>query len=476
MHGFLSNLILNTDSYKASHFLQYPPGTEEISSYVESRGGRFAHTLFFGLQAFIKQYLLNPVTYDDVGEAEELLTSHGLPFNQPGWLKIVNEHGGHLPIEIGAVEEGEVVPTHNAVVQVRNTDRELPWVTSYIETALLRAIWYPTTVATLSFEAKRVIRRYLDLTSDDPGGQIGFKLHDFGARGVSSLESAMLGGMAHLVNFQGTDTVAAIVGARRYYGAAMAGFSIPAAEHSTITSWGREREADAYGNMIDRFGKPGKLVAVVSDSYDIFHACRELWGKTLKDQVLRSGATVVVRPDSGNPAEVVVAVARLLADAFGVTVNGRGYGVLHPCVRIIQGDGIDLEQIGAVLAALTEAKLSADNVAFGMGGGLLQKVDRDTMKWAMKASAIKINGFWQDVYKDPVTDPGKLSKKGRQALVRDASGWRTVPAIEARENRMTPVYRDGKLLRQTTFDAVRGRAEAALREMKAAESSGAIAT
>jgi nicotinamide phosphoribosyltransferase len=466
MHGFLSNLILNTDSYKASHFLQYPPGTEEISSYVESRGGRFSHTLFFGLQAFIKQYLLSPITYDDVGEAEELLTSHGLPFNQSGWLRIVNDHGGHLPIEISAADEGEVIPTHNALVQVRNTDRELPWITSYIETALLRAIWYPTTVATLSFEAKRVIRRYLDRTCDDPEGQIAFKLHDFGARGVSSLESAMLGGMAHLVNFQGTDTISAVLGARRYYGAAMAGFSIPAAEHSTVTSWGREREADAYGNMIDRFGKPGKLVAVVSDSYDVFHACSELWGKELKDQVLRSGATLVVRPDSGDPTEVVVEVARRLAAAFGATVNRCGYNVLNPCVRIIQGDGMDLERIDKVLAALTEAKLSAENVAFGMGGGLLQKVDRDTQKWAMKASAIKINGFWQEVYKDPVTDPGKISKKGRLALIRDENGWRTVPAIEARENRMTPAYRDGKLLRQTTFDAIRGRTEKALREME----------
>src|SRR6185437_12975069 len=236
MHGFLDNLILNSDSYKASHFLQYPPGTEEISSYVESRGGRFPHTLFFGLQAFIKQYLLTPITQDDIAEAEALLTAHGLPFNRTGWLRIVNDHGGHLPIEIAAVEEGEVVPTRNVLVQVRNTDPALAWVTSYIETALLRAIWYPTTVATLSFEAKRTIRRHLERTSDDPDGQIPFKLHDFGARGVSSLESAMLGGMAHLVNFQGTDTVSALVGARRFYGAAMAGFSIPAAEHSTITA------------------------------------------------------------------------------------------------------------------------------------------------------------------------------------------------------------------------------------------------
>ena len=462
MHGFLSNLILNTDSYKVSHFLQYPPGTEEVSSYIESRGGQFPHTLFFGMQAFIKQYLLTPITYDDVSEAEELLTSHGLPFNLAGWLGIVNDHGGHLPIEIIAAEEGEVIPTRNALVQVRNTDRAMPWVTSYIETALLRAVWYPTTVATLSFEAKRIIKRYLELTCDTAEAELPFKLHDFGARGVSSLESAMLGGMAHLVNFRGTDTVAAIIGARRYYGAAMAGFSIPAAEHSTITSWGRDREEDAYANMIDQFGRPGKLVAVVSDSYDIFNAASELWGKKLKDRVLQSGATLVVRPDSGDPVEIVVEVVRRLAAAFGAITNNRGYGVLNPCVRVIQGDGMDLGQIEAVLAAMEQAKLSTENVAFGMGGGLLQKVDRDTMKWAMKASAVKINGFWQDVYKDPVTDPGKLSKKGRQALVHDADGWRTVPATETRENRMTPVYCDGKLLRHTTLDAIRARADAAL--------------
>jgi nicotinamide phosphoribosyltransferase len=468
MHGFLYNLILNTDSYKASHFLQYPPGTEVISCYVESRGGRFPHTLFFGLQAFIKQYLLTPITYDDIGEAEALLTAHGEPFNQAGWLRIVKEHGGHLPIEIAAVEEGEVIPTRNVLLQVRNTDRELAWVTTYIETALLRGIWYPSTVATLSFEAKRVIRRYLDLTSDDPDGQVPFKLHDFGARGVSSLESAMLGGMAHLVNFQGTDTVSALLGARHYYGAAMAGVSIPAAEHSTMTAWGREREAEAYGNMLDRFAKRGRLVAVVSDSYDVFNSVSEIWGKQLKDRVLRSGATVVVRPDSGNPAEIVVEVARRLAEAFGSSTNKAGYTVLNPCVRIIQGDSMDLDQIDIVLGVLAQAKFSADNVAFGMGGGLLQKVDRDTLKWAMKASAIKINGVWQDIYKDPVTDHGKVSKKGRLALVRDASGWSTVPAAKARDNRLTPVYRDGELLRQTSFDAVRARAAAAQKEMSAA--------
>lgn len=462
MTGLLDNLILNTDSYKTSHFLQYPPGGEEISSYIESRGGLFPQAVFFGLQAFIKQYLLAPITRDQIAEAEEIVIAHGLPFNRAGWLRIVDAHGGLLPLEIAAVDEGEVVPVHNALVQLRNTDPQLPWLTSYLETALLRAVWYPTTVATLSFAAKKIIRRYLDLTSDDAAGQIDFKLHDFGARGVSSLESAMLGGMAHLVNFKGTDTLAAILGARRYYGAAMAGFSIPAAEHSTITSWGREREVDAYRNMIAQFARLGKLVAVVSDSYDIFNAVSALWGSELKDEVIRSGATVVIRPDSGDPVTVVVEVAKRLAASFGASANRRGYDVLNPCVRIIQGDGMDLVQIEAVLAALSAAKFSADNIAFGMGGGLLQKLDRDTMKWAMKASAIKIGGVWRDIYKDPVTDHGKVSKRGRQALIRDAAGWRTVPLTDDLPNRLTPVYRDGQLLRRTTLDDIRQRAEAAL--------------
>jgi nicotinamide phosphoribosyltransferase len=465
MTGFLNNLILNTDSYKTSHYLQYPPGTEEISAYIESRGGRFPHTLFFGIQAFIKEYLLRPITNADVDEAQEIVTAHGLPFNLDGWLRVVNLHGGRLPIEIAAVEEGEVVPAHNALVQVRNTDRELPWLTSYIETALLRAVWYPTTVATLSFEAKRVIKRYLDETCEKPESEIGFKLHDFGARGVSSQESAMLGGMAHLVNFQGTDTLAAVMGARRYYAASMAGFSIPAAEHSTITSWGREGEQDAYANMIALFGRPGRMVAVVSDSYDIFNAISEIWGKLLKDRVLQSGATVVIRPDSGDPVSVVVEVLRRLADAFGAAANAKSYMVLNPAVRVIQGDGMDLGQIGTVLEAVKQAKFSAENVAFGMGGGLLQKVDRDTMKWAMKTSAIKVNGFWRDVYKDPVTDPGKVSKRGRQALIHDVSGWRTVSAAANGQNRLAPIYRDGKLLRQTSFDAIRTKTDLALREL-----------
>lgn len=469
----LANLLLNTDSYKASHWLQYPPGTDATFFYVESRGGTHDRTVFFGLQAILKEYLATPVTHADVDEARDVFAAHGEPFNEAGWRDIVDRHGGHLPIRIRAVPEGTVVPTHEALMTIESTDPQAFWVPSYLETMLLR-IWYPITVATISWHAKQTIRQFLERTSDDPEGQLPFKLHDFGARGVSSLESAALGGAAHLVNFMGTDTVSGLLLAKAHYHEPMAGFSIPAAEHSTITSWGRDNEIEAYRNMLRQFARPGSIVAVVSDSYDIFHAIRQHWGTTLKQEVIDSGATVVIRPDSGDPVAVVHQCLDLLDEAFGHTVNGKGYKVLNH-VRVIQGDGINPSSIRAILERITSAGYATDNLAFGMGGALLQRLDRDTQKFALKCSAAHVDGEWIDVYKDPVTDKGKQSKRGRMTLLRhrEYGGFRTVPvpasaasldAVErpaGYDDAMVTVWEDGRLLRDWTFAEIRAHADAA---------------
>jgi len=449
----MKNIILNTDSYKSSHYLQYPPKSEYVSSYIEARGGDYNKTLFFGLQAFIKEYLLTAFTQNDIDEAKAIMTAHGLPFNEKDWQYILDEYNGFLPIEISAVKEGMLVPLKCLLVQVVNTDPKLPWLTSYMETALLRAVWFPTTVATLSYSIKEIIKSYLDETSDKAEAQLPFKLHDFGARGTSSEESAMLGGMAHLVNFQGTDTMSGIIGARRYYNADMAGFSIPASEHSTMTSWQREGEADAYANMVKQFGGEGKIFAVVSDSYDIYNAVSNIWGKALKEQVKASGATLVIRPDSGEPTEIVLEVMKRVYEAFGGYKNSKGYIVLDDSVRIIQGDGVDKEAIRDILEILKNEGFSTENIAFGMGGGLLQAVGRDDFRFAMKASAICVDGEWRDVYKDPITDSGKRSKRGRLALSCDFETFR-VEELEG-ENLLVPIFRDGVLLRDYSFDEVR---------------------
>lgn len=450
----MSNLILNSDSYKYSMYDQYPPGTEGVYSYIESRGGPWSHTVFFGLQGFLKEYLTKPVTMEDVYEAEAIITAHGEPFYREGWEYIVNEHGGKLPLRIMAVPEGSVVPVHNVLATVENTDPKCFWLTTFVETAILRAVWYGTTVATNSYESKKIILKYLEKNGDP--STIDFKLHDFGSRGVSSLESAGIGGAAHLVNFMGTDTVAALVYARKFYGADIAGFSIPAMEHSTVTSWGRENEVNAYRNMIQKHAKKDGLFACVSDSYDIYAACK-MWGTELKDAVIASGATLVVRPDSGNPSGVVLNCLRILEKYFGSTVNAKGYKVLNN-VRVIQGDGIDHTSIGSILFVADMNGYSADNIAFGQGGALLQQVNRDTMKFAMKCSAVLTNGHWFDVYKDPVTDSGKRSKRGRVTLMKDEQG----KYYSGREDWIPPelviVYENGEMLKEYTFDEVRANA------------------
>lgn len=454
------NLILDTDSYKSSHFLQYPKGTTRLFSYLESRGGKYPTTRFFGLQYILDQYLTRRVTAEMVEEARTLIEAHGEPFPYDGWMRVVNVHGGKLPLEIRAVPEGTNVPIHNILMSCTNTDPELPWLVGWFETMLMR-VWYPTTVCTQSHAIREIIKEALDKTSDRAAEELPFKLHDFGSRGVSSRESAGLGGLAHLVNFQGSDTLEALRVARNHYGADIAGYSIPAAEHSTITSWGKEHEVEAYRNMVRTFGKPGGIYAVVSDSYDLKHAINVHWGETLKKEVIESGATLVVRPDSGDPPAMVRLAVKALAAKYGTTVNTKGYQVLNH-VRVIQGDGINEDTIRQILQNLLIDGFSAENVAFGMGGALLQKVDRDTQRFAYKASAGLIDGAYRGIYKDPVTDPGKRSKDGVLDLVME-DGRMTTRAYYTFDtdfpgSLMRTVYKDGELTVRDTLDDIRARA------------------
>lgn len=457
------NLILRTDSYKVSHWKQYPPGTTRVYSYFESRGGEFPTSTFFGLQYFLDRYLAGPVIHAGViDEAAAIFASHfghSSVFNRAGWEHIAREHGGRLPVVIRAVPEGTTVWNRNVLMTIENTDPRVPWLTNYLETLLVQ-VWYPTTVCTLSREMKKVWLEYLRRTGDSTQalGESVYKLHDFGYRGSTSPESAALGGAAHLVNFEGTDTLAAIELLRGYYGSQMAGVSIPAAEHSTVTAWGRDREAEAYKHIVQAF--PGlPMVAVVSDSYDIFAAVSQIWGKELRQMVLEREGTVVIRPDSGKPDEVVLSVLARLWESFGGTTNAKGFKVLDPHVRVIQGDGIDRISQRQILEAMAASGWAATNLAMGSGGGLLQQCTRDTQRFAFKTSAVEIDGAWLNVSKAPVTDPGKRSKDGRLKLLHEDGAWTTVPETVPGEDRLGEVFRDGSLLgHPNVFGVVRRRA------------------
>lgn len=464
----MENLILLADAYKYSHHKLYVPGTNRIYSYLESRGGQFSETVFYGLQYFLKAYLEGPViTAEKIKEASEMLPEvfgRDDVFDASRFEYILEKHGGHLPVRIRAVPEGTVVPVKNVLMTIENTDPACYWLTNFLETLLMQ-VWYPNTVATLSREIKKVVLQYFKATASEASqAGIDFVLNDFGFRGATSVEAAGLGGSAHLVNFSGSDTLAASTFAKRYYHAAKApGLSIPATEHSIVTLLGEAGEAKIFKHVLDTF--PEGTIACVSDSYNIFRACEEYWGTLLKDQVLARKGTLVIRPDSGDPVKTLLKVFEILMDKFGSTLNEKGYKVLPPQVRVIQGDGINYQSIGEIYAALQQAGISAENLVLGMGGALIQKVNRDTQEFALKCSYAEISGEGVEVSKSPVEldSKGELrtsfkkSKAGKFKLVKDADGYKTVGAGEFPDlpDVLETVFEDGKLVKDWRFDDVR---------------------
>jgi len=474
-----NNFGLKTDSYKLSHWEQYPLGTSNVISYLESRGSD--HPLrqeieFAGLQRILMKYFVGVrMTTELLDVAEAFSNAHFGPgidgktpavkFNREGWQYIIDHHGGKLPLRIKAVPEGTVVPLRNVLATFEITDNHSFWLTNFSETVLSH-LWYPSTVASNGREIKKLINNALHITTDDDiiEAVLPSRLHDFGYRGSTSDESAGIGGAAHLLNFNGTDNLKGIITAMIYYNAGMVGYSLPASEHSTVTSWGKENERKAIENMLDLYGN-SQYVSIVSDSYDIFNAAENIFGKELKWKILEREGIVVIRPDSGDPIEVNRKLYRILWNKFPGHINSKGFKVLHKNIRTIQGDGIDIDSIEALLNMFIEEKISIENVAFGSGGGLLQKFDRDTYKFAIKCSLAIINGEEIEVQKDPITSKGKKSKAGRLKLVKDDNGnyytasSKKNPDFEELKDEMVTIFENGEMVTTYTFDEIRERAK-----------------
>jgi len=467
------NLILLADAYKYAHHKFYYPGTTQIYSYLESRGGMFDETIFFGLQYFLKEYLQGPAfTQQDLDEADGFLKQvfgRDDVFEKAKFQYILDKYNGNLPVKIKAVAEGTAVPTSNVLMTIENTDAECYWLTNFLETLLMQ-VWYPCTVATLSNQIKKVVTQYYTETATE-GAEAGidFVLNDFGFRGVSSVESAKIGGAAHLLSFSGSDNLAGSGMAINYYNAKKVyGLSVPATEHSICTLLGREGELEIFRHVLRTF--PTGTIACVSDSFNIFKTCEDYWGTELREEILNRKGTLVIRPDSGDPIMTLLKIFEILFDKFGCTVNAKGYKVLPPQVRVIQGDGVNYVEIQNIYKALKEHGISAENLVLGMGGALLQKVDRDTQKFALKCSSAIINGKETAVEKSPtemdkngnITPSFKKSKGGRLKLVKINGVFKTVNQQEHLElaDGLYTVFENGNLIDPITFEQVKANVNA----------------
>lgn len=460
------SIIFDTDSYKLCHenMSKTRNGIKIIydHSYLEARtGSQYDETTFFGLQILLHKLSGVVITTEDIDALEKDANLHmgkGI-FDRTTWDYIVAIHGGRLPISIKAVPEGTTVPVGNVLMTVVNTDPKCSAIVGYFETFHTR-VWYPSTVATISRNVKKMCVKYQILTCDNMDS-LPFMLHDFGSRGVSSSESAAIGGSAHLVNFKGTDTFSAISLIREVYMqndlSYMPGFSVPATQHSVMTAGGPEGEYKIIENLLDMY--PIGILSMVLDSYDIYDAVKYLSTK-LKEKVLARNGKVVVRPDSGDPIEVTIRIANILYDNFGGSINSKGYKQLDPKVGIIYGDGLTPKMIEQIFEALMKNGFET-TIVCGMGGGLLQKSNRDTQRFAYKCSAVQTeDNIWHDVFKDPVGG-GKTSKKGQLKLINDNGEFCTVRINEKPEckNCLREVFRDGKILIPQTFEEIRKIAE-----------------
>jgi nicotinamide phosphoribosyltransferase len=330
---------------------------------------------------------------------------------------------------------------------------------TFLET-ILTHVWYPTTVATLSRRCKELIEEAFKKSVDDElGFLLSSRLHDFGFRGCTCIEQSIVGGTAHLLNFDGTDTLSAAYYAQfaLNHGKPVAE-SIPASEHSVMTAW--KNEYQAIMNMIDQFGGPGAAYSIVMDSYDYANALQNILPAVISHKS-EKGGIMVLRPDSGDPPEMVLMALTAAETVAGTTLNKKGYKVLNG-IAVIQGDGINIDSIGKIIETFLKAGFSACNVAYGMGGGLLQKMNRDTMSFATKLNYIKSDGKGRDVMKKPKSDSGKISMPGI-LKVRKVKGIPTVfPAGEDEkdpENLLQVVWDHGpvKDLKWESFDELRKR-------------------
>lgn len=431
-------IYLATDFYKLSHREQYPEGTTVVYSTLTPRSNKYApwsnEIVVFGLQYFIKEYLINRfnneffnVPLEEVVTTYENFVKHTLGKEEVHTEHLVQLHNlGYLPIKIEALPEGTLAPMRCPITTIQNTEPEFFWLTNFLETILSTTIWQPITSATLAYQYRKVLDEYALKTTGSTVG-VEFQGHDFSLRGMSSEQSGMASGMGHLTSFQGTDTIPAIFGVHKYYGAPLdftTGASISATEHSVMCSYGQADELELFKHLlVDVY--PTGLFSVVSDTWDFWKVVTE-YLPALKDIIMSRDGKLVVRPDSGNPVDIVAGtkekgetpeekgLIECLWDTFGGIVNEQGYKVLDPHIGAIYGDSINLERATEICKRLEEKGFATTNIVFGIGSFSYQYHTRDTFGFAVKATAATVNGEERMLFKDPKTDDGtKRSQRGR---------------------------------------------------------------
>lgn len=486
--------ILLKDGYKVGHKFQYPVGTTLVYSNLTPRKSRNAdiqEIVFFGLQYFVKEYLVRQFNENFFNKPkEEVLRVYARRMdNYLGKDSISYEHIaalhdlGYLPLEIKALPEGMLVPMRVPVFTIKNTVPEFFWLTNMLETIMSAILWKPCTSATTAFQYLKTFTQYAKETVGNDMGFIPWQGHDFSFRGMSGVEDALISGAGHLLSFAGTDTIPAIDFLETFYNAdcekELIGGSVPATEHSVMCMGTQDGEVSTFNRLISEV-YPAGIVSIVSDTWDFWQVITEFL-PALKENILARNGKVVIRPDSGDPVKIIVGdetaavgspeykgAIECMWETFGGTITEQGYKLLDNHIGLIYGDSITTERQVAILEGLKKKGFASYNVVLGIGSYTYEYVTRDTYGFAMKATYGEVNGKGRDIFKDPKTDDGtKKSAKGLMQVYRntttgklelkDQCSWE-----EEAQGELKTVFKDGKVVTDWTLQEIRERIKTAL--------------
>jgi nicotinamide phosphoribosyltransferase len=478
--------IMLKDFYKTDHRRQYPEGTQSVYSNFTARTSRIPgidKVVVFGVQYFVEEYLCKQFNEEFFMKPKsEVITKYkrrmdtSLGPNAVSVAHLEDLHDlGYLPIEIKSLAEGLKAPLRVPVLTIKNTKPEFFWLTNFLETLMSVALWHPMTSATIANRYREILTKYANETSDMPEF-VQWQGHDFSMRGQTSVESACVSGAAHLaVGFTGTDTIPAIDFLENYYRAngekELIGGSVPATEHSVMCLGGNETELQTFDRLITQV-YPNGIVSIVSDTWDYWKVLT-MTIPTLKEQIMKRNGKVVIRPDSGDPVQILCGdpgaipgsvefkgTIEHLWEVFGGTVNSKGYKQLDPHIGVIYGDSITLDRCEEICSKLKAKGFASTNPVFGIGSYTYQYVTRDTFGFAMKATHGVVNGKSIDIYKDPVTDNGvKKSAKGLLRVNEDFSLSQQVSPELEQTGLLQTVFKDGAITSTTTLAEIRKRVQ-----------------
>jgi nicotinamide phosphoribosyltransferase len=483
--------ILLSDSYKQFHWMMYPKGITKLYSNMTPRN--FKHlktdrTLFFGLQYYIKEYLIKQwnenffhqprwIVLQEFKRFHKHFSNYDMPTEHIEKLHDL----GYLPILIKALPEGSFVKEKIPFFTITNTHPDFAWLVNFLETQMSTSIWDFCVVATIAYEYKKILNEWADLTCENRSF-VQWQGHDFAQRGRSSQEST-LNQAGHLLSFTGTDTIPSVLMLEEYYNANMenelVASSVPATEHSVMTSYGKENELDAFERILDQF--PTGIVSIVSDSFDLWSVCTDFCVK-LKDKILSRDGRLVIRPDSGDPVDIVCGtlkqewksenptlpqekgVVELLWDVFGGKINSKGYKELDPHIGVIYGDSISRERAASICERLAIKGFASNNVVFGIGSYTYNYNTRDSLGIAVKSTYCEVDGVPREIFKDPITDDGiKKSARGLLMVDIDENGdYILKDRVSEKEEKMgylTPVFLDGQLLEDYELGMIRAKVD-----------------